>query len=244
MAITAAARKKAEAFIFATLDQYDKSGTNSSHYKGIFSKMTDKQFEDLFKKKYPIRLHIKPMEIEPSMKDIIDALNFMDVPLMEEVNMPNMYTDEDGNPVKSKPALVGYIPMRREQQIITKKNAMSTDTSSVDMKTGLLIHGDKNGKTSDREAAGLLTVGLTATVNEFNGPRADRMNAKNVMNSEIRAKGMVSQKDIPNEIKDSLAMNLFNTYMLGSHLYTNVLNKDYMTPYTLEQKGNKQIKRK
>lgn len=235
MAIKPSDRKKAEALIFAVLDSIDTTKTNSEYYKKVFCDLSDKQFEEMFKQKIPMRLHTKPYEVEPAMKDLFKAAKLLNLQLIQPIALPHLYKDKDGNAVMSKPCLVGYLHLRREQQVITKKNGMSTDISARDMKTGLLIRQDKNGSTSDVEIESMLTMGLDSSVDEFTGPRADRMISKSEMYNTISIKGNVSKEDISNDIEDSLAANLFNTYTIGAHLYTNSLNKDYMTPRTLEK---------
>lgn len=236
MAITNESRKKAEALIYEVLDALDNTKTNSDHYKQVFSKMSNTQFENLFKKKFPLRFHTDVFNIVPKVEDMEKAADILGIPLLEKINMPYLYKNDKGEPVKSKECLVGYIHLRKVQQFLTKKNSMSTDINQRDMRTGLLVNYDKNGKTSDRETEALVTMGLSKTIDEFVGPRADSMNAKNSMYQAINVSGMVSLSDIPQEPEDSLSMNLFNVYMIGAHLNSNLLNIDYQLPYTQKKK--------
>lgn len=236
MAITSADRKKAEALIYSVLDEVDKTKTNSDHYKTVFAKMNDDEFEKLFKKKFPLRFHTDVFNIVPKIEDMERAAKILDIPLLEKIRMPHLYKNSKGEAVQSKECLVGYIHLRKVQQFLTKKNSMSTDINQRDMKTGLLINYDKNGKTSDRETEALITMGLSKTTDEFVGPRADSMEAKNAMYQAISTSGMVSLSDIPKDPNDSLAMNLFNVYLIGSHLNSNILNTGYHLPYTQKKR--------
>lgn len=236
MAITDAQRKKAEKLIYEVMNALDVTGLNTEHYKKIFNNMSNIKFENLFKKKFPLKFHVKPFEIEPKMEHIEKAAKIINIPLLEEVRLPHIYRDSNGTPVKSKECLVGYIHLRKEQQFLTKKNSMSTNIVQRDMKTGLLINFDKNGKTSDRETEALVATGLTNTLDEMKGPRADLMNSKNIMYNTISNQGTVSLKDLPKDPEDSLSLNLFNTYMLGAMIHSNLLNKDYYLPYTIQNK--------
>ena len=71
---------------------------------------------------------------------------------------------------------------------------------------------------------------------EFSRSRADSMNDKSVMNNTINNLGQVSLKDLPDDPTDSLSKNLTSTYFIGAQLYTNLVNEDYMTPYTMSLK--------
>lgn len=232
-------RKKAEELIYKIMDILDKTGANTNYYKELFGPMSDKQFTEYMKKDFPFRFHTRPFEIEPSMIDINEACKELGVPLLEKVYMPFLYTNEDDKAVNSKECLVGYVPLKKMKQFITKKNAMSTDITERDMKSGLLVSFDKNGKTSDREMEALAVMSLDNTMLELSRPRADSMDAKSRMYSTINTLGMVSMKDIPIDIDDSLSKNLMNTYLIGSLLNSNLVNQDYYLPYTLKQRQKK-----
>ena len=231
MAITTKQRKEAEKLIYEVMLRLDPSESNSDHYKKIFSKMSDIQFEKMFKQEFPIRFHIKPFEIEPSLGDIKNALDFMNVPMLEKVNLPHIFINKDGESVQSKECMVGYLHIKKMQQFLTKKNSMSTNIDQRDMKTGLLINGDRNGKTSDKESESLIAIGLNNTAKEFNGFKADSINAKNIAYNTINNTGQVSLKDIPYDQEDMLSKNLMEVYMIGSMLKSNMITESYLLPY-------------
>lgn len=242
--ITKKQRAEVEALIYKVFDAADKSKINSDYYKELFAKMTDEQFLKFVSLRFPYKFHVKPFVVEPSMSDIKSAFDIIKVPLLEKVNMPYLYENKDGKPVKSKECLVVYIHHKKVQQFITKKNAMSTDISMRDYKTGLLTGYDKNGKTSDREMESLAVMGLDKTMEEFARPKADSMNAKNAMYNTISTTGQVSLKDLPNDVDDSLSKNLLNTYLLGAMLNSNLINQDYYLAYTIKNKQKKAVIRK
>lgn len=232
-------RKKAEELVYSVMDKLDKEGYNTSYYKELFSSMDDKQFLDFCKRKLPFRFHTKPFVVEPKMYDIEDALKVLNVPLLEKVALPYLYTDKDGNPVWSKEAMVIYIHIKKMKQFITKKNSTPSTIDNRDMKTGLLVSFDKGGRTSDREMEALAVMGLDHTMDEFSTWRADYMNAKSVGYQTISTLGKINKNDIPIDEDDSIAKNTLNAYMVSSLLNTNILNKDYMLPKTLSDKKPK-----
>ncbi len=235
-------RKECEALIYETMDALDKTGSNTDYYKELFSSMNDDQFFNYMKNDFPFKFHVRPFEIEPTMSDIEKAAKILDIPLLEKVALPYLYTNKDGIPVMSQECMVGYLHHKKVQQFITKKNAMSTDISERDMKTGLLVGFDKNGKTSDREMESLAVSNLDQTMLELSRPRADAMKAKSIMYNTINTIGTVSLSDIPIDIDDSIGKNLMNTYLIGAGIQSNLINQDYYLPYTLMNK-KKQISR-
>lgn len=242
MAIDKKKRKECEALVYQTMDILDKTGANTEYYKKLFASMSDEQFYKFFKKDFPLRFHMRPFEIEPGMEEFKKAADFLKIPLFEKVYLPYLFKDDQGRPITSKPCLVIYGHLKKVQQFVAKKNAMSTDTTSRDMKTGLLISEDKNAKTSDREMEALMIAGLDNVVEEFSKSKADAMEAKNLMYNTISNMGMVSLNDVKTTEEDSLARNLLNTYLLGAHINSNILNKEYYLPHTLKER-KRQISR-
>ena len=47
---------------------------------------------------------------------------------------------------------------------------------------------------------------------------------------------LLSDEDITVTKTDSIGKNLFNTYLLGAHIYSNLIEVDYMTPLTAKNK--------
>ena len=236
-----AQRLKAERLIYEVMDILDKSGRNTDFWKEEFSKMSDAQFKSYISNDFPFYFQTGAFK-EPSMKQIVQALDKINVPLLERLYMPYKYKDKNGRPMKTKECLVVYLPIKRMKQLLTKKNGMSISTKTRDMKTGLLTGIDKNGKESDREFESLAICGLDNSIKEFSRSRADSMNDKSVMNNTINNLGQVYLKDLPDDPADSLSKNLLSAYFIGAKLYTNLVNEDYMTPYTMSLK-NKKIER-
>lgn len=242
MAITKDQRKRVEALVYKYMEIIDKSKINVDYYKTLFSKLTDKQFEDLFKKNFPLRFHYRPFENDIPFSDIVKANDSIGVPTLEKVLQPDLFKNSSGVPVASTECMVGYLPVQKMKQFITKKNSMSTDIDNRDMKTGLLLSDDKNGKTSDKEIESLIVNNLVNTGLEFSKPKADGMKSKAQLYNTIKTKGMVSQEDIEIDKEDSLSKNMMFTYMIGAHIKTNLVGEGYMLPYTVKlKKQAKQI---
>lgn len=227
-----AQRQKAEELIYKIYDTVDKTHTNSDYYKKIFATMSDKDFEEFCRRRLPFRFHNKVFEVEPKMYDIIDAFKVLNKPLLERVKLPYVYKNSKGEPVETQECLVLYIHLKRMKQMITKKNHVSINTEKRDMKTGLLVGEDKGGKETDREFESLATMELNYTMDEFARAKADALDAANQMSAAILSKGFVEDSDIRLKTSDSIGKNLFNVYLLGAHIHSNLVDTNYMTPFT------------
>lgn len=232
-------RKEVEELVYKVMDLLDPTQQNSQFYKAKFAKMNDKQFMKFFSQDFPLKFQIRLFEIEPTMKQISDALDYIHIPMIEQMNLPFEYRSKDGTPVKSDDALILYVPIRKVKQFLSKKNSMSTNISNRDMKSGLLQTVDKNGNTSDREMESLAVMGLDASMKELATYRADSMNAKDEFYSMINTTGMVRQSDVDVETSDSLARNELNVYLLGAALNSNLINEGNYLRHTLTSRGRK-----
>lgn len=238
MSITKKQRKDVEMMIYKVMDILDPTEQNSNWYKAKFNKMSDNQFLEYFKQEWPIKFQAKVFEVEPKMDQIVKALNFLNVPLMEDLYLPFLYKNNEGKPVKTNyPALVVYVPMKKMKQFISKKNSMSTNIDDRNMKTGRLINKDKNGNTSDREMECLAVMGCTKTIRELSTYRADSLKAKTEFYSTINDKNMVSLNDVEVAVTDSVSRNSLNAFMIGAHIGSNLINIDDYTPLTLKDKS-------
>ncbi len=230
-------RQQAEELIYKIYDTVDPSKTNSDYYRKIFATMTDKDFEEFCKRRLPFRFHNSVFKVEPKMYDIIDAFKVLNKPLLEKVKLPYVYKNSKGEPVETQECMVLYIHLKRMKQMLTKKNNTAMNIEKRDMKTGRLMGEDKGGQETDKEFESLATMGLDWTMDEFARPKADAMSGISQMSNAILANGFVSDKDlqIPND--DSLGKNTLNTYLLGAHIASTLVDIDYMTPYTAKNRA-------
>ena len=71
---------------------------------------------------------------------------------------------------------------------------------------------------------------------EFSGIRADAMQDKSLANQQIKTLGNVRLSDLNNDKSDSLSKNLLSVYFIGAQINSNLVDSDYLTPYTLKQR--------
>lgn len=239
MAINDKQRNEAEFFILNFMDKLDKTGENSEFLKEKFAKMSNAQFETWMKKDYPLQFQVRAFEVEPKFKDYQDAARVVGINIMEKVALPYLYKNDKGEPITTKPALIMYLHLKKMQQMITKKNKVSSDIDKRDMKTGRLSTEDKGAATGDKEMECLAITGLYDTLEEFSTVRADYMDAKSQAYATIAATGTLSKEDYDLKRSDGLANNLISSYLLSAHINSNLVNTDGYTPYTLKEKSLK-----
>ena len=229
-------RAKCEDLIYRTLTAADPTGANTQYYQQLFSSMDDKQFYKLMSGRLPFRYHVAPFKNEPKMSDLFDAFKVLNKPLMEKVKLPYLAKNKNGEPIESKECLVGYMNIKRLKQMMAKKTNTAIEIAKRDMKTGRLLSEDKGGIESDKEFEGAMALGLENTTIEYARIKAAAMKAKAEAYNQINLTGEVSFEDIDSEKTDSLSKNTMNVYLIGANMHSNLIDEDYYTPLTLENR--------
>lgn len=211
------------------LDTLDPTGDNTKIYEEFFGNMTDDQFDkymiEFFNNpKANIYLEIVEFERELTLENIEKYAKKIGVPLMETIAIPYLTGDPDNVVVSPEPVPVGYIHAKRLQQTVLKKNGGSINIDQRNPRTGQVIDHDKNARNSDAETYGMLAIGAVKALEEFMGPRADNMRAKNEMYKLIGQNGFVSIDELSNDPEDKVALNTLNEDFIMQGITTNLVN--------------------
>ncbi len=211
------------------LDTLDPTGDNTKIYEEFFGNMTDDQFDkymiEFFNNpKANIYLEIVEFERELTLENIEKYAKKIGVPLMETIAIPYLTGDPDNVVVSPEPVPVGYIHAKRLQQTVLKKNGGSINIDQRNPRTGQVTDHDKNARNSDAETYGMLAIGAVKALEEFMGPRADNMRAKNEMYKLIGQNGFVSIDELSNDPEDKVALNTLNEDFIMQGITTNLVN--------------------
>jgi len=233
-------REVIEKLIYDTFDALDPTGTNTNKYKVLFSKMSDAEFEKFFKKfladdKENFALDVIEFENSLKMENCEKAAKVLDIPLIEYVYMPWLTMDKKHVIVSKEKCLVGYMNIKRTQQLLHKKNGMSISNDKRSATTGQAIDKDKNARDSDIEASLLVALGCDKILQEFHGPRADDPVMKREMQQQISTQGYVMLDELTNVSTNKVTLNTVNTYLLGMGLKSDLVSDTYILPKTSEE---------
>ncbi len=238
MAITKEKRKQMEEKIQKTFDKLDPSKSNSENYKQMFDAMSDAQFDAFFKDLFATEdeyliLDVVDYDRPLMIENIEDAANYLGVPLYEKVAMPFVNMSNDSPVLTQYEVPVGYVHLKRAQQMVAKKNTTSTEASTRSALTGQVVGRDKNARDSDVENFGLVTLDATDTLRELMGPRADDMVMKSEMYASIAQKGFVSLNDLTNKVENKTTLNALDVYFIGMGLKTDLITQGLVVRKTL-----------
>lgn len=240
MAITKAKRAKMENLIYDTFKALDPTGVNEKKYRAMFHGMTDNEFDRFFKDLFAnedryLILDVVEYERPLTIENVQKALKVLGVPEAELVAMPFVNKDTDNPTVTKQPVIVGYLHLKRMQQMVSKKNTTSTDIGERSALTGQVSGHDKNARISDSESYGLVTIGADNALKEFMGPRSDDKVMKSRMYSEIAKKGYVSIDELPSSPFNKTSLNTVDVYMIGMGIKSDLVTKGLVVKRTLEK---------
>lgn len=235
-------RKKIEALVYKVFDQLDKTKANTKKYRDFFNKMTDKEF-DTWAKKFlesndNLQLEILPWKNEPSMDDIQACAKSIGLPLEEYVYFRHEGDkDENGERkvVRSRDkCCVGYISVRRLQQILSKKNSYTTDISKRNSLTNTVTGDSQVARSGDAETNSLVTLGCDLSNKELLGFRADDANAKTLAYQLIARDGYVKMKDLEQveDISSKATLNTLSAYLTSVGIHNDLLGDDLLLQAT------------
>jgi hypothetical protein len=235
-----AKRKEMEDLIYGFFDLFDPSGRNTDYYRNKFKSMSDDEFDQYFKLLFEqddpyLTATMVDYENPLKIENIEKAAKFLGVPLFEKVVLP--YASQDpNNPIITKhECLVGYLNIKRLQQLNFKKIGISTDISERNMITGQVAGHDKNSRNSDQETIALLTVGANVSLKELMSMRADDMVMKAEMNKKIARDGYVAMDELTDKLSNKTTLNSAAVFFIGAGLMTDLVMNDYFLPKTLDE---------
>jgi hypothetical protein len=232
-------RKEMEELVYGFFDLFDPTGRNTEYYRNKFKAMNDAEFDQYFKLLFAqedpyLTATMVDYENPVQIENIEKAADFLNVPLFEKVVIPYASSDPNNPVITKHECMVGYLNIKRLQQINFKKLGLSTDVSERNMITGQVTGHDKNSRNSDAETTSLLTVGATDSLKEFMSARADDMVMKKEMNQKILRDGYVAMSDLTDKLVNKTTLNSAAVFFMGAGIMNDLITDDYLLPKTVE----------
>lgn len=219
-------RKEAEDKILNFIREWDKTGYNESIYRDKFKKMSNADFilwmEKLRDNKEYLHYEIGNRKDIPTIDYIESVAKKYGTELCEYVVLP--YRSEDPNlPMVTKTKVpIIKVTVRRLQQIVSKKNSISSDTSSVNPILGQVTGDSKSAKWSTAETCSATALGLTNINKEFLGPRSDDDVSKRQMIEQIDKYGHVSLDNLDIHAHNKQSLNTVEVFLKSVGIVTDI----------------------
>ena len=228
-------RKKIENIIDKVMTLMDPTGINAKKYRNMFQTMSDKQFSDWITKfladeKSNFRLDIEEFgdgSRTIKYENVEKAAKFLNIPIFENVYIPHVSSNPN-RPVRTKqPVLVGYLNIKRPQQLVTKKTGLAITDKNRDEQTGAAKGDSKGGTTTGIENELLAGVGGDIILSEFCGARGDNVAEYDNMIASIAEHGSVKLEDIKTNAYDKPTLMQADLYFKAMGLKTDLISESY-----------------
>jgi len=238
-AMSSSKRKQIEKTVLEFMSILDTTGKNTERYRKFFESLdSDKNFENWLKyflstDKEQFQIQALPFE-EPKIPQIKKAAEYLNVPLEEYLYY--QHDDDKDDPVRTAtPVPVGYIHIKRMQQILSKKNNYSFDADKRDAKTGQTIGESKVARLSDHETFALTTISADNALKEFLSARSDHEGNKLQMYKNITQDGYFKLSELENTIGKSTTLNTIDAYLISAGVKTDLVTTGLKTLETLKK---------
>ena len=228
-------RKRIEFQVVQTMNLIDPTGINAKKYQAMFASMNDVQFSNWITKfladdKSNFRVDIEEFgDGKRVMKyeNIEKAAKFLKIPLFEYVYLPHLSSNPN-KPIRTKqPVLVGYLNIKRVQQLVSKKTGLALDDRKRDENTGQLRGDSKAGTMTAIENELLAGMGANDILSEICGARADNVTEYDNMLAEIASTGSVSLKNVKTNQFDKPSLLQADLYFKLMGLKTDIISESY-----------------
>lgn len=242
-------RRKIETLVTKVLKTMDPTGINAAKYQNMFLKMSDAEFSKwmnafLADENSNIRLDIEEFDRKrvPMYENFEKAADLIGIKLFEDVYMPHLSSDPN-RPIRTKqPVLVGYLNIKRPQQLVSKKTGLTFSDTNRDEISGTAKGESKGGTTTGVENEMLVGVDADEILSEFCGVRGDNAVEYDNMISEISKKGSVKLADIKTSIFDKPTVVKADMYLKLMGVKTDLVSESYYSIDKIRQVANDQIK--
>jgi hypothetical protein len=234
-------RKKIEELVLGVVKRLDNQKMeNYKRYFEMFKSMSDSEFTEWANSMGhelddTIQIFQLPFE-EMKMTQIKSAADFLGLPLEEYM----WYRHNDPEGIRTKMRVpVGYIHIKRVQQLLAKKNKYALDVEETELKTGQVKGDSKVTSISDDESFALMAINANKSLEEFLGPRADNELKKMEMYRNISRDGYATLESLTSDVTQSVTLNTLNTYLLASGIKSDIITDSMKTLHTIDQEVKK-----
>ena len=210
------ARKLAETKFCNLLDTFDSTKFNSLQYQNLFNTMTEKQFktfmENILNENEYVTINLDTSKNDLTLDMIFEKCNKLGIPTHKYVLYRENTSENNLTSITPYKSLILYMPIKRLQQVISKKNSASGDNNKINILTGAVTSESKSSSLNNTQSLGLVTSQQFNTLKELLGPRSDDHTSKKQMLQIIEDSGEVHLSELninPNNKQSLTTLKIF-----------------------------------
>lgn len=215
-------RKAVEELILKYISKIVTGEENVKLYSDMFSKMSDKQFEEWMlklKNKETTLSIVVPngsKTIKCSVENNFKVGKEMGFDFFQKIH----FGAEGDSPGYTTPLnyMVLKMPVKRAAQLLMKKISIAKDNKSIDSLTGQVTNDSKGSKITNPEIQVLLGMGLKTSLIELIKIRGGDLGASNAMNQMLMNNGVAHQSDVEQFSTGVESTKTLKMYLNGMHI--------------------------
>ena len=223
--IESSSQKSAVAHVLKVVTALDPSGNNTKRYKAFFNKMGATKFKDYIAKlksnETQVYVEFPNLESDMKMENVYKAADITKTELFQRIWLTDPVTNEKyPSPEKY---LIGNISIRRMQQTIFKKLAVSEGDSKTDTLTRQVMGDDRSSGFSNPEIQMMHAKGLDTTLTEFMKIRGGDPVAYSEFKRQLEEGGSASISQIVKNPSHAAVVRLIDNIFRGMNLDSNFM---------------------
>ena len=214
-------RKSVQDKIYKVMNQLDPSGKNKKIYENMFTKMSDKDFDDYMKRirsgEDVLHLYAANLVDDLPVAHVTNVAKANNVKIFERIRMYDVVNDCYYYTPKEYAVL--QLPIRRMVQFADHKLTVAEGDSRVDILTGQVVKPDAGARISEPESRILHAFGFKNTLRELNKFRGGDVVAFAEYKRELEETGMTTvDRDTGTKVRSAVAVDV---YYSGIHIESN-----------------------
>lgn len=215
-------RKKVEAFIIKAVEEILPKGGNKEYYQERFGAMSDKAFDTFMHQlKDGATLHLTAPNVISEGLKIERNLALLEKYKRKVFHHIELSDGEGNRYITPIPYMVVDLPVRLQEQSLSKKISVAEDNKRVDDLTGQATGASKGSRISFPQIQMLYAQGAEQSIREFVKFRGGDEEAYRLMEQMIAETGEVDMDAIP-DTGEVRSITTLRTFLKAMHLNNNL----------------------
>lgn len=214
-------RKSVQDYILKWVGEIVTGKENVELYKNLFDSMNDKEFDNFMHRLKDGKIHLSVVipndgKTRVSVSKNIDIGKKIGIEFFERVKTTNHseYPDHMG----TNKMLTIMLPIRKAQQLLSKKISIPEHNMSIDTLTGQVAGKSKSGKITYPEQQIMLAMNMKDSILELAKIRGGDQGSAKALNDKLFQDGEASQAEVNQYSTGVTSTETLRQYFLGMHI--------------------------
>ena len=216
-----AKRKNVQDYILKYVGEVVSGKENVELYQNLFNSMNDKEFDNFMHRLRDGKVHLSVVipndgKVRVSFENNVAVGKKIGLKFFERVKTTNHPDYPDY--MTPNEMLVIKLPIRKAQQLLSKKISIPEHNLSIDTLTGQVAGKSKAGKLTYPEQQVMIAMNMKDSILELSKIRGGDQGAAKALNDKLFQDGQASQAEVNQYSTSVTSTNTLKHYLLGMHI--------------------------